>query len=86
MKKPPLFNYKIFKSPIAKQPYYWVCIAQNGEVRSVSEQYTQKHNAINAVYQEIRYRKKGVCSFEDATGEANRKNISTRIQKLIARN
>jgi len=70
MKK--LFNYKIYKNSHAKQPYHWVCVASNNEVRYTSENYTQKHNAIKAVTIDIQYRRKGVCSFEDATGEARK--------------
>jgi len=66
------FNYKILKNPLAKQPYHWVCVAANGQIRSTSENYSQKHNAINSVKQEIRYRTKGSSSFEDLTGETDK--------------
>jgi uncharacterized protein YegP (UPF0339 family) len=66
------FNYKILKNKWAKQPYHWVCVASNGQIRSVSENYAQKHSAINAVKQEIRYRVKGSTTFEDLTGETNK--------------
>lgn len=68
----PEFNYKIIKNPLARQPYHWVCIANNGRIRSHSENYSQKHNCINAVKQEIRYRVKGSTSFEDVTGETDK--------------
>lgn len=76
-----LFNYKILKNAYSKQPYHWICTAGNGEIRSTSENYTQKHNAINAVASEIKYRKKGVCAFEDCTGEAGK--VSKRLEKLL---
>jgi len=66
------FNYKILKNSYAKQPYHWVCVSSNGQIRSHSENYSQKHNAINAIKQEIRYRTKGCTSFEDLTGESNK--------------
>ena len=66
------FNYKILKNSYAKQPYHWVCVASNGQIRSTSENYAQKHSAINAVKQEIRGRKIGVTSFSDLTGETNK--------------
>jgi len=66
------FNYKILKNKWAKQPYHWVCVASNGQIRSTSENYSQKHNAINSVKQEIKGRKSGVTGFEDLTGETNK--------------
>jgi len=79
MKK--LFNYKIYKNSHAKQPYHWVCVASNNEMRYSSENYTQKHNAIKAVTIDIKYRVKGVCSFEDATDETGK--IPKGIKKLL---
>ena len=75
------FNYKIIKSHVAKQPYHWVCIAGNREMRSHSENYSQKHNCLMSVEQEIKYRVKGVCTFEDCTGETE--NIPARIKKVL---
>ena len=66
------FNYKILKNKWAKQPYHWVCVASNGQIRSVSENYSQKHSAINAVKQEIKSRIKGSTTFEDLSGETNK--------------
>jgi len=66
------FNYKILKNKWAKQPYHWVCIASNGQIRSTSENYAQKHSAINSVKQEIKSRKADTTSFEDLTGETNK--------------
>jgi len=79
MKK--LFNYKIYKNAHAKQPYHWVCVASNNEMRYSSENYTQKHNAIKAVTIDIKYRVKGVCSFEDCTDETWK--VPKGIKKLL---
>jgi uncharacterized protein YegP (UPF0339 family) len=81
MPKPPLFNYKVFRNVHTKEPYHWVCVASNGEVRYTSEKYTQKHNAINAIITDIKYRVKGVCSFEDCTGETRK--IPKRVERAI---
>lgn len=81
--KKPLFNYKIIKNLHSKQPYHWICKASNGEIRCTSENYSQKHNAINAVIVEMRYRMVGVCSFEDCTGEEGK--ISKRISAILVK-
>jgi hypothetical protein len=70
MPKPPLFNYKVFRNVHTKEPYHWVCVASN-----------QKHNAINAIITDIKYRVKGVCSFEDCTGETRK--IPKRVERAI---
>jgi len=80
-KKAKLFNYKILKNAHAKQPYHWICVASNGETRCCSENYSQKHNCITAVLNEIRYRVKGVCSFEDCTNETDK--ISRRVERML---
>jgi len=67
-----LFHYKVLKNVHAKQPYHWICVATNGEIRYTAENYTQKHNAIKAIVIDIKYRIKGVCSFEDCTGEVGK--------------
>ncbi len=73
------FNYKILKNALAKQPYHWVCIAMNKKIRSSSENYSQKHNAVSAVKQQIKSHKPGVSSFEDLTGETDK--IQRRFKK-----
>ena len=83
MRKSPLFNYKIIKNNHCKEPYHWICVASNGEIRCCSENYTQKHNCINAVTNEIRYRVKGVCSFEDCTGEARK--VPKTLERMLTR-
>ena len=72
MKRRPRVNYKIIKNKFARQPYHWICVSANGQIRSHSENYSQKHNAINAVKQEIKSRKDGYTTFEDLTGETNK--------------
>ena len=72
------FNYKILKIPLPKPLYVWICVGSNHRLRSVSKDYTQKHNAVNAVRREIRARKPGTASFEDLTGETNK--IQRRLQ------
>jgi uncharacterized protein YegP (UPF0339 family) len=67
------FNYKIMKNKFAKQPYHWICTAGNAEIRCHSENYSQKINCLKAVRVEIKHRIKGVCTFEDCTGETEGK-------------
>ncbi len=66
------FNYKILKNKWAKQPYHWVCVASNGQIRSTSENYSQKHSAIASVKYEMKGRIRGSASFEDLTGETDK--------------
>jgi len=73
------FNYKILKNQYAKQPYHWVCVAANGQIRSTSENYSQKHSAINSVRQEMKSRYARTTSFEDLTGETDK--IQRRFKK-----
>lgn len=83
MPKQKLFNYKVIKNKLAREPYHWVCVAGNGEIRFTSENYTQKHSAINAVAADMKYRVRGVSSFEDLTDESE--NIPKRIKAILAR-
>ena len=82
--KPSLFNYVIIKNIHAKEKYHWICIASNGEIRCTSENYTQKQSATNAVINEIKYRLKGVCSYDDITEESIK--IPSRIKKVLTGN
>jgi len=72
MAKQVFFRFQILKSK-AKQPYHWICIASNGEIRCTSENYTQKASARNAIRSWIKYMKPGVAQMEDHTGESKRR-------------
>lgn len=63
------YRFRITKSR-AKQPFHYVCIANNNEIVHTSENYCHKAGALNAARKFISYMRQGVAVIEDKTGDS----------------
>ena len=63
------YKFVMLKNKKAKQPYHWVCLAQNGQVRFHSENYTRKESMLNVITQYVNDLRPGIAKHEDRTGE-----------------
>ncbi len=61
--------FDIFKSPTARQPYYFVAKGDNNEAVFTSDKYAAKQGAINAI--DMIKREAGDAKVFDETGEGS---------------